>query len=117
MTSKNNKLFILRFLLPGILVLLCIYCYPVLRTIAMSLFDVSSPSAPASQWNWVGLYNYRKLFGSKDFIRAFANSIKYLLLGGLLVITVAIAVLPSLLIYAFSSRKIVFGGMTGGIKG
>ena len=30
---------------------------------------------------------------------------------------VVIAVLPSLLIYAFCSRKIVFGGMTGGIKG
>ena len=90
MTTKNNKLFILRFLLPGILVLLGIYCYPVLRTIAMSLFDVSGPSTPASQWNWVGLYNYRKLFGSKDFIRAFANSLKYLLFGGVLVIAVSI---------------------------
>lgn len=30
---------------------------------------------------------------------------------------VVIAVLPSILIYAFCSRKIVFGGMGGGIKG
>ena len=30
---------------------------------------------------------------------------------------VVIAVLPSILIYAFTSRKIIFGGMGGGVKG
>ena len=90
MTTKNNKLFILRFLLPGIIVLLCIYCYPVLRTISMSFFDTAKPSTPISEWHFTGLTNYKELFGSRDFMRAYFNSIRYLLFGGFLVVTISI---------------------------
>lgn len=86
MIAKNNRLFILRFILPGILVLLGIYLYPVLRTISMSFFAVEGPSTPISRWTWAGLSNYVKLLHSKDFVRAYSNSIKYLFVGGALVI-------------------------------
>ena len=90
MTTKNNKMFIFRFILPCVLVLLVVYFYPVMRTIVMSLFDVKTPSAPIQSWNWIGLQNYKKLLGSRDFIRAYTNSIRYLILGGLLTVSLSI---------------------------
>lgn len=90
MTTKNNKLFITGFILPCILVLLVVYCYPVLRTIGMSFFRAGGVTSSMADWKWHGLGNYAQLMRSKDFTKSIWNMVELLLLGGVLTVTISI---------------------------
>lgn len=90
MTTKNNKLFITGFIMPCVIVLLLIYIYPVLRTIAMSFFHMNGVTKPISEWTFGGLDNYKKLFQSPDFLKSLWNSFKYLIMGGIFTVVLSI---------------------------
>ena len=73
---KLKKSSLLVFMGPAVLVFACIFIYPVIRTVAMSFFNVKTISVPMSTWTWAGIANYVKLFDTKLFLmsmKAFAK--------------------------------------------
>lgn len=67
---KLKKSSLLVFMGPAVLIFLFIFVYPVIRTAAMSFFNVKNVSVPMSTWTWAGLANYTKLFNTKLFVRS-----------------------------------------------
>ncbi len=49
------------FIAPAIILFLAFFCYPVVRTLCMSFFDVSSISSRVDTWSFVGLENFESL--------------------------------------------------------
>lgn len=56
MRRKKSTVFL--FIAPAIILFLVFFCYPVLRTFAMSFFNVDSMSSKISTWTFAGLDNY-----------------------------------------------------------
>lgn len=67
---KLKKSSLLVFMGPAVLIFLVIFVYPVIRTAAMSFFNVKNVSVPMSTWTWAGFDNFVKLFNTKLFIRS-----------------------------------------------
>ena len=73
---KLKKSSLLIFMGPAVLLFAFIFVYPVVRTVAMSFFNVTTISTPIATWSWAGLENYDKLFDTKLFLmsmRAFGK--------------------------------------------
>ncbi|WP_418667656.1 carbohydrate ABC transporter permease [Allofournierella sp.] len=70
------------FVAPIVLVYLLIFLYPTVRTVYMSFFKLKNLAAPVSDWEFVGLDNYIKLFSSPLVMQAFSNIIKIAFVGG-----------------------------------
>ena len=87
---KKNKAMIVGFILPCALTLLVMYLYPVLRTILMSFFAIDSVTADVSTWSFNGFGNYARIFGSATFLTSLSNMLKIWLVGGILVLTIAL---------------------------
>ena len=49
------------FIAPAITLFLVFFIYPLIRTAAMSLFDVRAISSPVNTWKFIGLENFRYL--------------------------------------------------------
>lgn len=81
---------IVGFILPCALTLLVMYLYPVLRTILMSFFAIDSVTADVSTWSFNGFGNYARIFGSATFLTSLSNMLKIWLVGGILVLTIAL---------------------------
>ena len=58
---KRSKTTILLFIGPAVILFLVFFCYPVIRTLAMSFFNVKSISSPFSTWTFAGIENYQAL--------------------------------------------------------
>lgn len=89
MKKKTSTMLI--FIGPAVLIYLLIYLYPTLRTAVVSFFNSPTVTSPVSQWTFVGLENYKTIWGSEMFLASMVNMAKIWLLGG--VITLAVALL------------------------
>lgn len=87
---KKNKTFIIGFLLPCIVALVVMYLYPVARTVLMSFFGIESVTSGMSEWSFNGLGNYIKIFSSPTFQRAMTNILLIWLIGGVIVLSLAL---------------------------
>lgn len=87
---KKNKAMIVGFVTPCALTLLIMYLYPVVRTIFMSFFAIESVTADVGSWRFNGLGNYVRIFGSATFMTSLSNMLKIWVIGGILVLTIAL---------------------------
>ena len=87
---KKNKTMIIAFITPAILSFCIMFLYPVIRTIFISFYSVSSVTAPKDQWLAVGLGNYLKLFSSNSFKISMLNMFKIWAIGGTIVISISL---------------------------
>ena len=87
---KKSKGMIIAFISPALILFLLIFIYPILRTLIMSFFKVESVTAPVSQWSMVGIDNYLKLFNTELFRTSMWNLLRIWLVGGLVVMTLAL---------------------------
>lgn len=87
---KKNKTMIIAFITPAILTFCIMFLYPVIRTIFISFYSVSSVTAPKDQWVAVGLGNYFKLFSSNSFKISMLNMFKIWSIGGAIVISISL---------------------------
>ena len=81
MKTKKSTLFI--FLGPAFLLYMFVFLYPTVRTTAMSLFQMSNVTTPISQWSFVGLDNFTKLFSTPLFRISMINIAKIWLFCGI----------------------------------
>ena len=67
-----------------------IFLYPVLRTIAMSFFQVEGVSDAFSTWKFTGLDNYITLLQTPIFLDSMKNMLKIWVYGGIAVMLVSL---------------------------
>jgi multiple sugar transport system permease protein len=67
-----------------------VFLYPILRTTVMSFFKVETVSQKVGDWKFSGLGNYFKLFTANMFHASMFNFIKILLVGGVVVLALAL---------------------------
>ena len=78
--KKGNQYFIIIiFLLPAVLIYTTILIYPITQTIYQSFFSWNGIAQSALEF--VGLDNYKALYGNKEFFQALANSGRFLVVG------------------------------------
>lgn len=94
---KQTKRSIIIFMLPAVVLMVVIFLYPTLRTIAMSLFKVKSVTTPLVDWKFVGFGNFFKLFKTPLFVRSMVNILKIWIYNG-----IATMVLSMLFALAFT---------------
>ena len=87
---KQNKKMIVCFLTPALIFFVAAFLYPICRTVVMSLFKVESISDPVGLWEFVGLSNFTALAETTIFQVAMINMLKIWLIGGVLVLSVAL---------------------------
>jgi len=78
------------FVTPVVLIYALIFLYPTIRTVLVSLFNMTSLSAPLNSQNFVGLQNYLDLLNNDLFKKAFVNVLLILFVGGASVFIVAL---------------------------
>lgn len=108
---KKNKTMIVCFLTPACIFFAAIFLYPICRTVIMSFFKVEAVSDPVSLWEFVGLSNFTALAGSSVFRVAMMNMMKIWLLGGVIVLGIAMlfaAILTSGIMGKESYRAIIY---------
>lgn len=88
---KKSRTMIVVFLTPAVLSFLCIFAWPVLRTIYMSFFNVENITSEIELSSFIGFGNYANLFSQPVFWQAMENIAKIWLVGG--VITLALSLL------------------------
>ena len=88
--KKNNRLFMIVALGPAILCFLAIFAYPLVRAVLMSLHQLPSISSKMSQWEFVGLENYKALFESSVFLSSLKNIALIWSVGGFLTLGIAL---------------------------
>ena len=73
--KKKSPLLI--FLVPGMVCLFLFMYFPFLENIKNSFYDMTSiVRMPGSEWDYLGLENYKKLFSDQDLKVAILNSLK-----------------------------------------
>lgn len=87
---KKDRTFIIKFLAPALIIFALIFVYPLLRTIAMSFFEVENITGSISTWKFDGLSNYKCLLNTPLFLTSLLNLLKIWLYGGVLVLSVAL---------------------------
>ena len=87
---KQNKKMIICFLTPALIFFVAAFLYPICRTVVMSFFKVESISDPVSLWEFVGLSNFMSLAQTKIFQVAMMNMLKIWLIGGIIVLAIAL---------------------------
>lgn len=87
---KKNKGMIFAFLAPAVLIFLAVFLYPIIRTIMMSFFKIGSVTSTMSEWEFVGIGNYTKLFSTDVFKTAMLNIGRIWLIGGIIVMSVSL---------------------------
>lgn len=78
------------FLTPAVVLYLIVFLYPVIRTFIMSFCKVESVTDPISTWSFNGVHNYVKSFGTPLFRSAMINLGKLWLVGGVVVMLLAL---------------------------
>ena len=87
---KKDKKMIVCFLTPALFMFSVIFLYPVLRTIAMSFFQVEGVSDAFSTWKFTGLDNYITLLQTPIFLDSMKNMLKIWVYGGIAVMLVSL---------------------------
>jgi ABC-type sugar transport system permease subunit len=90
--KRQHMRFAILFLLPALVVYLAFMAYPFFSTIYLSLTDWNGV---AETKNFVGLSNYREMFGDGGVLKALANNVVWVILGTIapVVIGLVIAIL------------------------
>ena len=91
------------FLLPALAVYLVFMVYPFLSTVYLSL---TNWNGVAEAKDFVGLANYRRMFGDGDVLKAFANNVIWVVLGT--VAPVVIGLVLSILIWSGARGSLFF---------
>lgn len=91
---KMKKGWIPVFLAPAVILFLLIYAVPLVMVFTTSLFDYRLTS---NGMTFIGLQNYMRLFGDADFMKAFGNTVVWILIQCLLHVTLGVFV--ALLLY------------------
>ncbi len=77
--KKKSPLLI--FLVPGMVCLFIFMYFPFLENIKNSFYDMTSiVRMPGSEWDYLGLENYKKIFSDQDLKVAILNSLKMMFL-------------------------------------
>ena len=77
--KKKSPLLI--FLVPGMVCLFLFMYFPFLENIKNSFYDMTSiVRMPGSEWDYLGLENYKKIFSDQDLKVAILNSLKMMFL-------------------------------------
>ena len=108
---KKNKTMLIVFLSPALLMFSLVFLYPILRTIVMSFFNISTVTASISDWTFVGLKNYTTLLTTNLFIKSMINIFKIWLLGGAIVMSLSLlfgAILTSGIRYKKFFRAVIY---------
>ncbi|MBP8855260.1 MAG: sugar ABC transporter permease [Oscillospiraceae bacterium] len=88
MLKKKNAVVI--FLGPAILLYILVFLYPAIRTVIMSFFDVKNITSAVSDWGFVGVQNFTKLFDTRLFIESLKNISKIWLWDGIATILLSL---------------------------
>lgn len=89
MGRKNTVLKIV-FLLPALLCFVFLFAYPIIRTVLMSFYKVSTINDDISQWTFAGLENFSTLIHSFLFKQSMLNMFKIWIIGGIITIGFAL---------------------------
>lgn len=87
---KKDRLFIIKFLTPALVIFAVIFVYPLFRTIAMSFFNVENITGSVATWDFNGIGNYKRLLNTPLFVTSLLNLLKIWLYGGILVLSVSL---------------------------
>lgn len=87
---KRNRSMILAFTIPGTLLFVAAFVYPVIRTVIMSFFSITEITEPVSNWSFHGFGNYAALFQNSLFKNSLWNLFRIWAVGGLIVLLVAL---------------------------
>lgn len=87
MRQKRSTLFL--FIAPAISMFLVFFIYPLIRTAAMSFFDVRAISSPVNTWNFIGLANY-KYMNKTTFPDSVGTLVKIWFLCGIVIFVLAL---------------------------
>ena len=93
---RKNKVLIACFIAPTIVTLALMYVYPVIRTVIMSFFDVSSLTSSVSEWSFNGLANYFTILHNSSFRTSMVNMVLIWFVGGL--ITLALSMVMAVIL-------------------
>lgn len=93
---KKNKVMIACFIAPTIVTLALMYVYPVIRTVTMSFFEVSSLTSSVSTWSFNGLANYFTILHNAAFKTSMVNMVLIWFVGGL--ITLALSMVMAVIL-------------------
>jgi len=87
---KRSRTMIFVFLAPSVLSYLIVFLYPTLRTVLMSLYDVSNITDSIALWQFVGLGNFKTLFSESLFITSMKNIARIWLFGGIGIFSISL---------------------------
>ena len=92
---RKNKVLIACFIAPTIVTLALMYVYPVIRTVIMSFFEVSSLTSSISVWSFNGLANYFTILHNAAFKTSMINMVLIWFVGGIitLILSMVMAVI------------------------
>ena len=87
---RGKKSFLIRCLLPAVLIYSFSFLYPTIKTIIMSFFNMKTIATPVSGWTFQGLNNYFHIFTSSTFWASLRNIGKIWIIGGAMTMFFAI---------------------------
>lgn len=93
---KKNKVLIACFIAPTIITLALMYVYPVIRTVIMSFFEVSSLTSSVSTWSFNGLANYFTILHNAAFKTSMINMALIWFVGG--IVTLALSMVMAVIL-------------------
>lgn len=102
---------IVAFLTPAVVLFICIFLYPIIRTVIMSFFKIEGVTDPMNLWTFVGIDNYAKLMNTSLFRTAFYNLFRIWLYGGIVVMLLSLlfaAILASGIRFKKLFRAIIY---------
>lgn len=102
---------IVAFLTPAVVLFVCIFLYPIIRTVIMSFFKIEGVTDPMNLWIFVGIDNYAKLMNTSLFRTAFYNLFRIWLYGGIVVMLLSLlfaAILASGIRFKKLFRAIIY---------
>lgn len=88
MRQKRNVILI--FLGPAVVLYILVFLYPALRTVVMSFYDVQNITSSVSDWVFVGVQNFQKLFSTRLFMESLKNIFKIWSLDGIATIVLSL---------------------------
>lgn len=88
--KRRERFFLITSLGPAMICFLVIFLYPLLKTVLMSFFRMPAISSPMSEWEFVGLDNYKGMFQNSVFLASLNNIWKIWLVGGFLTLAIAL---------------------------
>ena len=81
---------IVLFLTPALLAFAIMFLYPVVRTVFMSFFEVTSVTTPFNEWKFVGIDNFIELWKNPSFTGSMYNILRIWVVGGIVTLVLSL---------------------------